>query len=28
VDGVKISRKSPNFAGVEKNTLLNWSLES
>jgi hypothetical protein len=28
VDGVKISRKSPNFAGMEKNTLLNWSLES
>lgn len=28
VDGVKITRKSPNFAGVEKNTLLNRFLKA
>jgi len=28
VNGVKITRKSPNFAGVEKNVLLDWTLES
>ena len=28
VDGVRVSRKSPNFAGIEKNVLLNWAIEN
>ena len=28
VDGVRVSRKSPNFAGIEKNVLLNWAIKN